>query len=456
MKTKIPVLFLLVTMILVSCTSVVTTTYPTETAVPTIPNTPVPTPTISPIPATATSTVISTPAPENIADARDLPNWINDYVGAFGGKVILSGVEINAGQLTAEIRKNSDTYTLAKSINGKAYLFLVINGTPLAIREGTGQWQEAASRKIADLIGITVGGPIADPYFESSQPRDHVDSAIGREFNGAYLLTNSWALTESEQNIFNFTRINNAIGIADAYDMKKEGDHIVYSHSNFLYTYLKEMKQASSNEILPIILNHARRVMTELKGKIDVIAPMNEVRPPSELNDDDTEPYDWLTKIMGGKFDYMTDIYRVVREADPDVALIYNDTRNETTNNGYLSRGTKYTKLIAEMLERDNLINGVGVQFHIDDGNKPPEPKDVTQTLQSYQLPIYITEFDVGGDLSIKEQARLYKQYIVLILNSGVCKHINFWDANAHFFDDQMKPNLILYAVREALFEYLP
>ncbi len=458
MKMKKIVTALLISFVLASCAPAATVV-PTETAAPTITFTPIPTetaaptPTFTPIPSTPTIT--PTPAPENISDVKDFSVWVDEFVHAFGGKITINGVEMNTDQLVSEVSKNSESFIQMKNIDGNDYLFLVINGVPLAMREGAGQWQEATSRKMADLIGVTVGGPIADPYFATSQSENVVDAAIGREFNSAYLLKSSWHQTEPNQNDFDFSGVNNAIIIAVSYNMKIEGDHIIYSHSNFRYTYLKDMKHTSSSEIMPIVLNHVRTLMTELKGKIDVITPMNEVRPPSELNEDDTEPYDWLTKIMGGNFEYMVDIYRTVREIDPNVALLYNETRNETTNNGNLSRGTKYTKTILGILERDNLVDGVGVQFHIDVSRNLPDPADVTKTLQSYKLPVYITEFDISGDPSTQKKAELYNQYVTLILNTGVCKQINFWDANAHFFDNQMKPNSILYAVRQALFDYL-
>ncbi len=446
MKVKDIVTILLVTFILASCAPAVIVV-PTETTIPTS--------TFTSTPVPLTPTITPTPAPENIADAKDLPVWVDAFVHAYGGKITVNGVEMNTDQLTSEVSKISESFIQKKNINGNDVLFLVINGAPLAMREGTGQWQEATSRKMADLIGITVGGPIADPYFSTSQPDNVVDSAIGHEFNSAYLLKSSWTQTEPNPNDFDLSGINDAIKIANSFNMKIEGDHIIYSYSNFRYTYLKDMKHASSSEIMPIVLNHVRVLMTELKGKVDVIAPMNEVRPPSELNEDDTEPYDWLTKIMEGNFEYLTEIYRVVREVDPNVTLIYNETNNETTNNGSFSRGTKYTKAVLGILKRDNLVDGVGVQFHIY-ADRMPDSADVVQTLQSYELPIYITEFDISGDLSIQKKAELYQQYVSLILDTGVCKQINFWDANAHLFDEQMKPNLIFYAVRQALFEQLP
>ena len=93
----------------------------------------VPTSTMTPIPPTPTIT--PTPTPENIADSQDLPVWIDEFVYAYSGKVSVNDMEMDTNQLTDEIRKDSEKFSQEKQINGKKYMFVVVNGVPLAIRD---------------------------------------------------------------------------------------------------------------------------------------------------------------------------------------------------------------------------------------------------------------------------------------------------------------------------------
>jgi GH35 family endo-1,4-beta-xylanase len=136
---------LLVSIILVSCAPAAIVV-PTETAIPAS--------TITPL--LPTSTITPTPAPENIADSKDLPIWVNEFVHAYGGKVTVNGVDIDANQLTDEIRQNSNKFIETKQVNGVEILFLVVNNIPLAIREGNSQWQEATVGKLKDMNGISI------------------------------------------------------------------------------------------------------------------------------------------------------------------------------------------------------------------------------------------------------------------------------------------------------------
>ncbi len=138
-------LFLLLFFLLSSCTPAATVV-PTQTAIPTSTLTPVPSPTITP-----------TPAPENLADASDLPTWIEQYVNAYGGKVTVNGSEMDASQLTSAIKANPDSFTQTKQINGIEYSFLVVNGIPLALMGINGKWDEATLKNISNLTDVSFG-----------------------------------------------------------------------------------------------------------------------------------------------------------------------------------------------------------------------------------------------------------------------------------------------------------
>jgi hypothetical protein len=164
MKTKTIITVLLVAFILSSCAPPAKVV-PTETAVPTSTYTPVPT----------TPTFTPTPAPENISDSKGLPVWVDEFVHAYGGKVTVNSVEMDAIQLTDEIRKNGDKFIETKLVNGAEYLLLIINGIPLAMQEGNDKWQEATMAKLGDLNNITFEFAV-----RGSPPQEMIDRIKGK------------------------------------------------------------------------------------------------------------------------------------------------------------------------------------------------------------------------------------------------------------------------------------
>jgi GH35 family endo-1,4-beta-xylanase len=143
MKSKSIVIILLISLVLTACA-------PVAAAIPT--QTDIPTSTFTPIPPTPTIT--PTPTPESIADAKDLSIWVDEFVHAYDGTVVVNGVEMDANRLTIELRENGNKYIESKKINDTEILFLVVNEIPLAMREGNGQWQEVTMAKLSEINGV--------------------------------------------------------------------------------------------------------------------------------------------------------------------------------------------------------------------------------------------------------------------------------------------------------------
>ena len=121
--------------------------------------------------------------------------------------------------------------------------------------------------------------------------------------------------------------------------------------------------------------------------------------------------------------------FKAAREADPSAKLIFNDDNNETPD-GIM---TKLTRETVTRLKSEGLIDGVGLEMHLD-GSNPPKASDVIETMKSYGLPVYVTEFDVnlknvtGTETQrFAKQAEIYKDMVTAFIDSGVCKGITFW-----------------------------
>lgn len=143
-------LFLLFALFLSACApaATVTAVVPTSTIVP---------PTNTPLPPTATPTL----APENLADASDLPTWIDQYVNAYGGKVAVNGTDMDASQLTDVIKTSPNSFTQTKQINGIEYSFLVVNNVPVAINKNHEVWKAIGLKDLGDNLNMEIGDSLA-------------------------------------------------------------------------------------------------------------------------------------------------------------------------------------------------------------------------------------------------------------------------------------------------------
>lgn len=160
MKIKNIVTGLLVSFILVSCA-------PADKVVPI--ETTIPISTLTPAPPT--STITSTPAPENIADAKDLPSWVSNYVQAFDGKVFVNSLQMDENQLLSEIKNNPESFIQTKiGKNQVGYKLLVINNTPLAVMGSDNKWRAILLRDMAEANNQVISSPVWDELIDPSDP----------------------------------------------------------------------------------------------------------------------------------------------------------------------------------------------------------------------------------------------------------------------------------------------
>lgn len=476
MKTKNIVTVLLVTMILTSCVPAATV-IPEQTAIPTSTLTPAP-PTITP-----------TPAPENLADAKDLSIWIDQYVHAYGGHVTVNGVDMDASQLTDEIRKNAEAFTQTKEFNGVAYLFLVVNGTPLAFKQSDDlKWKKLHLKDLADNILLPdkskflIGNYLSDKYGGAAHMTD-LDNFNVAEFNMATL---TMAAHETEPTLGQFPFLNSdgstnpndysekVVALGQKNNMVLRSADLVYGNADFQWGWAKDYRNATRDELIKDIQNHITTVMTHFKGRITQWNVVNEV----SLKAWHPGNYDPYAELIGD--DYVDIAFRTARQADPSATLIYNATMNETSQSVlYQLTMQSLKRLRNETVMLDNgktmpLVDTLGMQMHLD-GSKPPTKQQLLQVFKNYSstgVNIFITEMDVdmskvtGTDQErFAKQAQIYKTVIQACLESKVCTQVAFWgvaygwlgpNAAATILNDDLTPKPAYYAVTQALYEHLP
>lgn len=160
MKIKNIFTVLLIALILASCAPAAKVVS-TETAIPTSTFTPIP----------STPTITPTPLPENIADAKDLSIWINNYVHAFGGKVTVNDVSMDASQLLSEIKNNPEKFIQTKIGKSQvAYELFAVNNVPLAVIGSHNKWRAILLRDMAEANNQVISSPVWDELIDPSDP----------------------------------------------------------------------------------------------------------------------------------------------------------------------------------------------------------------------------------------------------------------------------------------------
>ena len=207
----------------------------------------------------------------------------------------------------------------------------------------------------------------------------------------------------------------------------------------------------SRAELITIIENHITTAMTRYKGVIRGYVVVNE-----HFLDD----YDWFQANIGP--DYLDIAFEKARQVDPDAFLIYNHFNN------HVSYHPEYTITLNDVnhLKSGGLVDGVGVQFHHWSPERPrPTKQEVIPTLQSYGLPVWITEFDVFQNPEEidpeQEQAAQTKAMLEAAFESGACDYFNIWGLNDKYsyapeqklgiLDENNRVKLNYYAIQQVL-----
>jgi hypothetical protein len=363
MKMRNIVTVLLIAFVLASCAPAAKVV-PTEKAIPTS----------TLIPVTPTSIIIPTSTPENIADAKDLSKWIDDYVHAYGGKVMVNGLEMDASQLTDEIRKNAKSFIQTKKVYGIQYLFLLVNDFPLAKMGTENKWQTVGLR---DLIndGFEIGVGLTSDL----QSQTKYWNILNSNFNQTTIESGfHWKWLEPEN------------GRYDNYQLSLISEQIKNSSAQNPSSVLRghPISFAANNPdwLLKLSKDEATQVLQHHVS--DVIKKFPQIQEWVVVN----EPYlsapqynytrpDALYQIIGA--DYISVAFKAAREANPQAKLIYNDTLNHSLSSGINSMTTALTKENIAPLIQQGLIGGVGMQMHID-ASRPPSTDDIVKAMDSY------------------------------------------------------------------------
>ena len=179
------------------------------------------------------------------------------------------------------------------------------------------------------------------------------------------------------------------------------------------------------------------REMTRYKGIIKEYDVMNEPL---------TGHADWLRNTVGDSVIWNS--FKWARSADPDAELFVNDYNVEYN----WGQATEYRDLIMKIKENGGPVTGVGMQAHFWECCRPNVDELVKNIniVAEAGLPIRLTEYDYGGNLTQAQQAADFIMVLTIAFSHpSVSGMISWglsddgaWRENTGFFDADHKPKL--------------
>jgi GH35 family endo-1,4-beta-xylanase len=465
------------------------------------PGTATPAPTVIPSETTA-PTITPTPAPQSLADAPDLPTWIEDYVHAYGGKVTVNGAEMDADQLTDAIRQNPDDFTQGKSVNGTEYLFLVVNDTPLAFKNDQTSWGELTLVKIDSMTGNSTGSQLVswnmdDPkYLENLlKVADFVtiDGELslsvllpdGRDIELLNMVRNGEDLTGVDR-LFDWQAADKIVRYANAHGLKVQAHHIFVNWGNLTDEVKKGLRsgEISYDDYEKFLKLYTQTIVSHYNQvglKIDEWTVTNEVAGALLWSEDK----DILRELFINR-DLMTKLCQWVKEVNPGIrTIVSEDHLFENQSSGLLDT---FINLVKNSLANGAPIDEIGIQNHLWIYSFPTEEEinSAMNKLNKLGLAISSTEvtisisktnfFSAGEDKRWniqdddlqQEQAKAYGLLFSILHKNAL---FGFTDALSNFsipkdpaydptakaciLDGQMKPKVAYFTIVQLLFKQI-
>nr|WP_294948971.1 endo-1,4-beta-xylanase [uncultured Mucilaginibacter sp.] len=186
---------------------------------------------------------------------------------------------------------------------------------------------------------------------------------------------------------YNWRNADSIVNFAIKHKIKVRGHNLLW-HAQAPAWLFKDSagNQVSKEVLLARLKEHITTVVKRYKGKIYAWDVVNEAI--------DDKPENYLRNSLWYKIcgeDFIPKAFEYAHEADPSVALYYNDYNSEDT-----SKREKIYRLLKSLVDAKVPITGVGLQGHWKLDN--PTPDLIRKAIERYAslgLKIQITELDV-------------------------------------------------------------
>ena len=423
---------------------------------------------------TATFTPEASPTTEPLTPEQQLTEYlktedaqksIDQFVNAYQLDAETAELVRNNFALEERSSKDGKQYVVALAsvpqdnipLEGQKYADLYQN-IPLMIAEkeesGEWIWSKATLRKMADKVGMPIGS-----LLDLEQPKS-LDIAK-KEFSVFSMINIGWMWREKQQGTINFSWSDKQNQFAKENNMVPIAQHLVFTED--LPDWVKK-GNFTNEQLTDLLKKHIHDTMSHYPD-VEIWSVVNEAWFINNVNLDF-----WYSKL--GK-DYIKIAFETARQENPSAILCYSDFLNEVPG----KRAT-WNHEIVETLKEDNLIDGLMMHMRINAAN-PPKKDGLISMMQSYGVPIYITELtvdliNVSGtqEKRFLKQAEIYKTIMEAAIESGVTKSFVMWgigdsanyleimvgkpNADPTIYDDNLERKPAYYALLQAMFEALP
>lgn len=251
-------------------------------------------------------------------------------------------------------------------------------------------------------------------------------AAIWKEHFNAAVCENEmkWESLQPTEGNFQFDQANAMVNAAVENGMLVRGHVLVWYNQTPDWVF-----QGSKEQVLQRIRTHVTRVMQEFKGRVYAWDVVNEAvigydAAGQDVGEDLGPLVRWgyrnsRWQQLAGE-DHIFEAFRAARAADPDAKLFYNDYWN------YLDGKREFIISFVKRLQAQNLIDGVGLQCHlnISTAQEKMSNQTVFQTVENLEkeiqeyaalgLDVHITELDISiytRDYGSGDQSRWYTGY---------------------------------------------
>jgi len=465
--------------------------------------TPTPTPTFSTTltaTQTTTPTVTPTPAPENLADANDLPVWIDDYVHAYGGMVTVNGVERDSNQLLGAVKANPGSFIERKTIKGKENSLFVVNGVPLGIQTD-GTWRSILARDIADAKNAQFAMPAL--YWQIYNPN------FVNVIKNANLLTITWDLntgvvfkkltTEDWKNILrdwetikaqlDSRRIPNSI----PYDWTGADLIIKFAHENHMGLRAQHLVW---NGDVPDSIYNGGFTKAELLKILEFTISVKVIKYKGVISEWDAEDELVISEFSTDKWGFwqravgLLDATRLsartIRKIDPEAKITITDDHllEERFYDQQPNLGIRFMKFV-KTLKQEGLVDKVDIENNLWIYDLPEQEymENILRQIQGEGIELAAAEIAVVPtkefplwykprqayaivDDPLKAQAEGYRRVVQAYINVGaydiglgdVGDETSFYNyhspgINATLFDTQWKPKMGYYEILKVMYD---
>jgi endo-1,4-beta-xylanase len=264
------------------------------------------------------------------------------------------------------------------------------------------------------LVGAAVQSSLLGDAAYSRTLGRHFDSLVAE-----YEM--KWDPLERTPGVYDWRGADALVAYAEANEMRVKGHALLWHEA--LPDWVKAL---SPGALQAAIEDRIRTVVGRYRGRIVAWDVVNEAVADGRPGLRDTV---FLQKLGES---YLELAFRVAREADPDVLLIYNDYGAE----GLGRKSDDVYTLVRRLVERGVPIGGVGLQMHVAAQNRPPTADIAAnmRRLADLGLRVNISEMDVRirdvpgtQAVRLQVQRREYQDIVAVCMNEPACHAVTFW-----------------------------